>query len=98
MLSHCNKYVEKPVEYNRKINNFRATSGSHGCVSTRACEGCGLLVSDSICLCINAFDCPKCGYKQRVKYDGPGIIIPPGQGIRLPFFHYQEPLADGAGI
>ncbi len=65
MLSHSNTHVEDPVEYNRKINEFRAQPGSYGCVGTRACEGCGVLVSDSICLCIGAFDCPKCGYQQR---------------------------------
>lgn len=66
MLSHNNKYVDDPVEYNREINEFRAraTPGSHGCISTRACEGCGLLVSDSICLCVGRFTCPKCGYEQ----------------------------------
>lgn len=59
MLYHNDNHVEDPVEYNRKINEFRAKPGHHGCISTRACEECGVLVSDSICLCIGAFDCPK---------------------------------------
>ena len=31
-----------------------------GCIGMLACEYCGLLVSDSICLCIGIFNCPKC--------------------------------------
>ena len=66
MLSHNNKYTDNPKDFNKRVSE--AKSLGQGCVNTRACEGCGLIVRDSICLCINAFDCPKCGYQQRVNY------------------------------
>ncbi len=60
--------LEEAKEYNRKISEFRSKPGSHGCVNTRACEHCGILVTDSICLCIGYFKCPKCGEQNGTDY------------------------------
>lgn len=48
-----------------------------GCRSTAVCNSCGAVVSDSICLCIPAFTCPRCGVKNEpMIYKGLGIIDP----------------------
>jgi hypothetical protein len=66
MLSHKHEYVINPKKYNRDIYTFRAKSNDCYCISSLACEECGLLVSDSICLCIGIFECPRCKYKNNV--------------------------------
>lgn len=41
-----------------------------GCRSTAVCNSCGAVVSDSICLCIPAFTCPRCGVKNEPSFFG----------------------------
>lgn len=64
--------TENPKDYNQKIAEFRgnaiAEGFSCGCVSTRACEGCKSLITDSICLCIPSFICPECGFDNGEEY------------------------------
>lgn len=52
--------IEEAKKYNQDLEKFRNNPAHFGCVSTRACENCGALVSDSICLCIGLFTCPNC--------------------------------------
>lgn len=56
---------EAAEAYNRKIYDYRceiSAKGWHpGCVSALACVHCYHVISDSICLCIGVFTCPKCG-------------------------------------
>ena len=60
MLSIVGKFsIEEAKKYNRDLNEFRSKNYG-GCVSTRACESCGALVNDSLCLCIGLFTCPEC--------------------------------------
>src|SRR3990167_9652616 len=58
-------------EYNKKVYEAKGKWG--GCISTLACQNCGSLVSDSICLCMGIFICPQCNYNNgegfRMKYD-----------------------------
>ena len=54
-------YVDNANEYNRQICEFRSSYKGHpGCVSTWACEYCGALNTDSLCLCSGKFTCQKC--------------------------------------
>lgn len=50
-----------------------------GCVSERACTHCYHVISDSICLCVNHFICPKCGGENGTKIQYiPAINSPTG--------------------
>lgn len=83
--------IEEAKEFNSKQREFR--SKYFGCTSTWACEGCGVLVSDSPCMCVGHFICPKCGYengkisKTNFKLDessklcGDGIVLKIGDLI-----------------
>lgn len=55
-LRDTGKTTQTPSDYNGS-----AIYG--GCVSQRACRSCGAIVSDSICMCVGAFTCPRCGYE-----------------------------------
>ena len=61
MSLYVGQKVDNPQEFN---DNVRAVKGSpySGCVSTWACVKCHHLITDSICLCVGIFDCPKCGH------------------------------------
>jgi len=54
--------LEEATDYDRRIADWFGKLGS-GCVSTRPCYNCFSLISDSICLCMPVFECPKCGYE-----------------------------------
>lgn len=65
--------IEEAKEYNRQIWDYRSKAivdgTPTGCISTLACENCGILVSDSICLCMGIFTCPNCEYETKgLKY------------------------------
>lgn len=64
--------LDEAKEYNKKERAWRLDyirkGWSIGCVSTLACEYCGILVSDSICLCSGNFTCPKCGKFNGIDY------------------------------
>ncbi len=77
--------IEEAKEYNRKISEFRMKSGS-GCVDTRACEHCGILVTDTICLCIGYFKCPKCGEQNGTNYS----TLPINSVTNTSFFRLPE--------
>lgn len=59
------KTAEAAKAYNRRISDYRceamAKSYHTGCISALACEHCYHVISDSICLCVGVFTCPKCG-------------------------------------
>ena len=93
------KKVDDPKAWNDKQAKWRSDAivkgTSVGCTSTWACEGCGHLVIDSICLCSRTFTCPGCGYEERpawirraeemgknMKVEMPSING--GGGIKLP--------------
>lgn len=48
------------------IEEYRARGGG-GCISSRICEKCNHLISDSICLCLPYFVCPNCGFENGVR-------------------------------
>lgn len=66
MLS-IGKKVDDPVAWNKKqnevIQKIILSGYGTGCISTKACEGCGHLITDSVCLCVGIFTCPNCGYE-----------------------------------
>ena len=57
--------IEEAKKYNREQREWRGDAISKGisigCTDRWACESCGIIVIDSICLCAGSFDCPKCG-------------------------------------
>lgn len=48
-----------------KFNKFLVEGRSQhsGCISSRICEKCSHLISDSLCLCVPVFECPNCGHQ-----------------------------------
>ncbi len=58
---------EAAEAYNKRIYDWRCDAaqkqggGSPGCIGALACVHCYHVISDSICLCIGVFTCPKCG-------------------------------------
>ncbi len=46
--------------FNQRVYESKATPYS-GCIGELACVHCYHVISDSICLCIGRFTCPKCG-------------------------------------
>lgn len=63
MLSHNNTYADNPKKHNQDIWEFRTKAKYTACISSLACENCGLIVSDGICLCMGIFECPKCKHE-----------------------------------
>lgn len=61
MTLYDTKKTVDPEEYNQGVRDTRAKYG--GCVSSRACEECGAVIADSICLCVGVFTCPRCGHE-----------------------------------
>jgi len=63
------KKVDDPKAWNDEQAQWRSDAilqNIHpGCVSSWACEGCGHLIHDSICICSRAFTCPGCGYEEK---------------------------------
>lgn len=54
--------LEAAKAFNRKIYDYRCSVVGHpGCIGELACTGCYHVISDSICLCVGVFTCPKCG-------------------------------------
>lgn len=47
-----------------------------GCISSRVCDYCSKINTDTICMCIGIFTCNHCGKKndqRNIKYIGPVI-------------------------
>lgn len=61
MLHDLGPATEEQIkEYNKPID-FTKQWG--GCISTRLCQNCNHLISDSICLCLGIFTCPNCKFE-----------------------------------
>lgn len=75
---------EAAVAFNKRIYDYRCDyvakggPGSPGCIGELACEHCFHVISDSICLCVGVFTCPKCGAENggRLRIEP----IPPTKG------------------
>ena len=52
-----------------KAHNDCLSKRDRGCVSSRICENCKHLISDSICLCIGIFTCPNCNFRNGAKFE-----------------------------
>lgn len=84
------KTREAADAFNQRIHDHRCESvrmGMHpGCIGELACIHCYHVISDSICLCIGVFVCPKCegqnGTPIRFKTDpvvqGQFVWVPAG--------------------
>lgn len=59
-LSHDNKRlsIEEAEDFNYKQRVCQAQV--YGCITSLACIHCGLIVNDSLCLCVGCFICPGC--------------------------------------
>lgn len=70
-MTKCVGIVKDPKKYNKelyKILSELMLNGIRcGCIDTLACETCGSLIRDSICLCMGIFDCPVCGKTNNTK-------------------------------
>ncbi len=87
------KTREAADAYNKKIHDYRCdaiTKHYHpGCVGSLACIHCYHVISDSTCLCIGIFTCPKCG-----KGNGK-VMLPTTTGSTLFGASFQPPAEEG---
>jgi hypothetical protein len=72
MAKDTGRTTKNPSEYNQPQKYG-------GCTDVAACDRCGCIVSDEICMCIGAFTCPRCGYEQPPRLFGPGYVIETGK-------------------
>lgn len=64
---------DEAKEYRKSITLAKLNGG--GCIATLPCDNCGILVTDSICLCVGCFMCPACGHENGTKLsDLPPIV------------------------
>lgn len=71
MLYDRGLQTEKQIKEHEDFFSRRFTGQwqGHGCISSRICEKCKHLISDSICLCVGVFTCPNCQFEngQKIK-------------------------------
>lgn len=83
------KTREAADAFNKRIYDWRceaAQTGAHpGCIGELACVHCYHVISDSICLCIGTFTCPKCGEQNGtpIRYESAGSPVR-GQLVWVP--------------
>lgn len=53
--------IEDAKKYN--LDTRQCQSTHHGCITSLACIHCGLVVHDTLCLCVGNFMCPGCGQR-----------------------------------
>lgn len=87
-------HTDTPKEYNQKIV-LSKLSGNYGCIGQLACEECGTINADSICLCSGYFTCCECNAEHGkrisdIKYINSGELL----NIRP----VSSSLEDGMGI
>lgn len=68
-LYHVGKQLtkEEAEQFNKDIGKWAGKSGS-GCVGSRACEKCYVILSGT-CMCMNIYTCPKCGFEKKLVSD-----------------------------
>lgn len=86
---------EAAEAYNKKIYDYRANAVGHpGCISSLACLNCYHVISDSVCLCIGTFTCPKCGKENMPKWRETLKMLPKGTFKFIPDIPKEDIVED----